>query len=68
MGGIEITVPDHLDVVVDGFGLMGGFAGHSTGARPGGPRVRITGFALMGGVEVKRAKPEVDSGGKELTA
>ncbi|GAA3240194.1 DUF1707 domain-containing protein [Pseudonocardia petroleophila] len=67
MGGIDITVPDHLDVEVDGFGLMGGFAGHAIGARSGGPRVRIVGLALMGGVDVKRAKPEIDGGGKELT-
>ena len=27
-----------------------------------------TAFALMGGVEVKRAKPEIGTGGRELTA
>jgi hypothetical protein len=68
MGGIDIVVPEHLDVEVDGVGLMGGFGGRRIGARSGGPRVRITGFALWGGVEVKRAKPEIDKGGKELTA
>lgn len=58
-------VPEHLNVEVDGCGLMGGFGGHSIGARTGGPRVRINGFALMGGVEVKRAKPKSN---KELSA
>jgi hypothetical protein len=68
MGGIDIVVPEHLDVEVDGVGLMGGFGGRRIGARSGGPRVRITGFALWGGVEVKRAEPGIDEGGKELTA
>lgn len=65
LSGIDITVPDHLDVVVDGVGLLGGFAGHTTSGA-GGPRVRITGLALLGGVDVRRATPEVGSGGTEL--
>jgi hypothetical protein len=57
MGGIGITVPHDMHVVCEGFGLMGGFDGRGAGVRQGGPRVKINGFALMGGVEVKRAKP-----------
>ncbi len=68
MGGVGITVPHDMDVVADGFGLMGGFDGRGAGSRPGAQRVRITGFALMGAVEVKRAKPpEPDGPAKELT-
>ncbi|MDN5751450.1 MAG: DUF1707 domain-containing protein, partial [Pseudonocardia sp.] len=64
MGGVDITVPHDMDVEVNGFGLMGVFDGHGAGAGSGGVKVRINGFALMGGVEVKRAKPpkELDPG------
>lgn len=68
MGGVGITVPHDMDVVADGFGLMGGFDGRGAGTRPGAQRVRVNGFALMGAVEVKRAKPpEPDGPAKELT-
>lgn len=64
MGGIEILVPDDLEVEVEGIGLMGGF-GEESGdwtqdprpvrqAPPGAPRIRVTGLALMGGVGVRR--------------
>lgn len=57
MGGAEINVPDDITVHVNGFGFMGAFVdeAHVTGP-PGCPVVRITGFALMGGVVVQRAK------------
>ncbi|AOT59077.1 hypothetical protein A4G23_01908 [Streptomyces rubrolavendulae] len=55
MGGVSVVVPPDLDVEVSGIGLMGGFDDRATGpGTPGSPRVRITGLALMGGVEVKR--------------
>ena len=56
MGGMEITVPEDADVEVGAFGLMGGVdhGGEGPGA-PGAPRIRITGVAVMGGIEVKRA-------------
>lgn len=58
MGGIEITVPHDMDVEIDGFALMGGFERRAAGSPAGGgPRLRITGMALMGGVDVHRAKP-----------
>ncbi|WP_285503037.1 DUF1707 domain-containing protein [Actinokineospora sp. NBRC 105648] len=57
MGGIEITVPPDVTVHVTGSGFMGGF-GNSirTQAPPGSPVVRITGLAVMGGVEVRPPK------------
>lgn len=68
-GGIEIIVPDDLNLVMEGFGLMGGFAEESGSsekdprpvrqAPPGAPTVRVTGLALMGGVGVRRVpRPE----------
>ena len=58
MGGIEITVPEDVDVDVSGFAFMGGFDHNASGPGvPGAPRVRILGFALMGGVDVRR-KPQ----------
>jgi hypothetical protein len=62
MGGIEITVPDGIDVRMDVFAFMGGQAGPKTPAPPGAPILRIRGLAIMGGVEVSRAKakPELE--------
>jgi hypothetical protein len=60
MGGIEIYVPEDLPVQVNGTGFMGAFENQvedQAQARPGAPLVKITGLALMGGVEVKRRKP-----------
>ena len=58
MGGIEITVPEDVDVDVSGFAFMGGFDHNASGPGvPGAPRVRVLGFALMGGVDVRR-KPQ----------
>jgi hypothetical protein len=51
-------VPDDINVKVDGFGFMGAFEDRAPGRRhiPGAPTVRITGLAIMGGVEVKGPK------------
>ena len=55
MGGVSITVPEDMDVDVSGIGFMGGFDHQASGpGAPGGPRLRVVGFAMMGGVEVKR--------------
>jgi len=60
MGGIEITVPEDIEVDVSGIGFMAGFDHSASGPGvPGAPRLKVIGFALMGGVDVKRkpAKP-----------
>ena len=58
MGGIEITVPEDVNVDVSGIAFMGGFDHNASGPGvPGAPRVRVIGFALMGGVDVRR-KPQ----------
>ncbi|QFZ24853.1 DUF1707 and DUF2154 domain-containing protein [Saccharothrix syringae] len=59
MGGIEVIVPPDVTVRVDGIGFMGAFEDSTHKGEPtvpGGPVVRVTGFAMMGGVEVKRPK------------
>ena len=55
MGGVEIIVPPDLRVESNGIGIMGGF--EQGGAHPPGPAdgpvVRVSGAAIMGGVEIK---------------
>jgi uncharacterized protein DUF1707 len=57
LGGMEITVPEDAEVEVGAVGIMGGIdhGGEGPGV-PGGPRIRIVGVAVMGGIEVKRAR------------
>jgi Domain of unknown function (DUF1707)/Cell wall-active antibiotics response 4TMS YvqF len=57
-GGVDIYVPEDVTVRVDGIGILGAFddGTHTTPTVPGGPVVRITGMALMGGVDVRRPK------------
>jgi hypothetical protein len=57
LGGVEITVPPEMQVIDSGVAILGGR--EITGAseesiQPGSPVLRITGFCLLGGVEVKR--------------
>jgi Domain of unknown function (DUF1707) len=55
MGGIQITVPEDVEVDVSGVALLGGFDHHaSSPGVPGAPRLKIIGCAVMGGVEVRR--------------
>ena len=56
MGGIDVIVPDGVEVDLSGFALMGGNEGpRGTGPRHrGAPVVRVRAYALMGGVTVKR--------------
>jgi hypothetical protein len=55
MGGVSIIAPDDIEIDVSGLGIMGGFDHQASGPGvPGAPRVRIIGFALMGGIDVKR--------------
>jgi hypothetical protein len=58
MGGITIVVPEDVEVVVSGIGIMGGFDHSATGPGTGnGPRVTVTGLAFWGGVSVTRRPP-----------
>jgi hypothetical protein len=63
MGGINIIVPDDVNVEVTGVGFMGAFEfedrAHTPPASPTAPTIKITGLAFWGGVVVKR-KPRKD--------
>jgi hypothetical protein len=59
MGGIDITVPEGLNVQVNGIGFMGGYSGTPAGeVDPNSPTVHVKGFAFMGGVSVRRKPPK----------
>ncbi len=60
MGGIDIYVPDSIDVDVSGFAVMGGNdeRGSTRPPRPGAPLLHIRAFAIMGGVDVWRLPAE----------
>jgi len=62
MGGVDIYVPEDVEVQVNGFGFMGAFENQirENTAPSGAPLVKINGFALMAGVEVKRRKRKGD--------
>lgn len=59
MGGIDVIVPEGIDVDVNStFAIMGGkdVKLANVPVLPGAPRIRVTGFALMGGIGVKSRK------------
>lgn len=59
MGGVEIIVPPGVNVESHGIGIMGGFD-HVAGEDdydPAAPTLRISGLALMGGVEIRVRHP-----------
>ena len=65
-GGVEILVPDGVRVEVVGMAVMGGFSAKAAQASlddPDAPVLRVSGFALMGGVEIKR-KDKGDANGR----
>jgi hypothetical protein len=63
MGGVDVKVDEDTTVIEEGFGLLGAFDdGSGPPRRHDGPRVRITGLALMGGVSVSRKPAEVRRG------
>lgn len=58
MGGAQVIVPPHVNVRMEGTGIMGGYSGPSGLVDPqltaDSPTVRIRGVAIMGGVNVER--------------
>lgn len=62
MGGINVIVPDDVNVEVTGVGFMGTFEfedrAHTPPASPTAPTIKITGLAFWGGVVVKRKPRE----------
>ena len=54
MGGFEIITPDTWHVIVDVVPLMGGYEDKTRHpADPSAPRLRLRGFVMMGGLEVR---------------
>jgi predicted membrane protein len=67
LGGVNIVVPEDIEVDVGGLGIMGEFDHKETGTGvPNAPRLRISGLAVMGGVSVRRKRkkqrPELEGG------
>jgi class 3 adenylate cyclase len=54
-GGIEITVPEGIDVQLEGFSFMGGrdLNLRNVPIIPGSPRIVVRGYAVMGGISIK---------------
>jgi hypothetical protein len=58
MGGASVIVPPHVNVKMEGTGIMGGYSGPSglvdAQLAADSPTIRIRGVAVMGGVNVER--------------
>lgn len=53
IGGIDVRVPEGIEVEVGGFRIIGGTENESPGRHiPGAPRVRLRQFGLIGGTSV----------------
>lgn len=70
MGGIDITVPEGIDVELTGVPILGGkhLRVADVPVLPGSPRIRIRAVPIMGGVNV-RSKPDRagrDRGGRGI--
>jgi Domain of unknown function (DUF1707)/Cell wall-active antibiotics response 4TMS YvqF len=59
MGGVDIAVPEGVDVELTGLAVMGGkdYRPGRSAPPPGAPLVRIRAFALMGGVSIRTKPP-----------
>jgi uncharacterized protein DUF1707/cell wall-active antibiotic response 4TMS protein YvqF len=54
IGGMEIRVPEGIEVEVEGVTVIGGTENESPGSHVArGPRVRVRHFSLIGGTEIK---------------
>jgi hypothetical protein len=54
MGGFELRVPETWDVIVEVVPFMGGYEDKTTHPTdPSAPRLRLRGFVMMGGVEIR---------------
>jgi hypothetical protein len=65
MGGVNVIVPPNLAVEMDGSAIMGGFDQADRAPvelDPERPLLRITGFAMMGGVHIETRLPGESEG------
>lgn len=54
MGGIDIIVPEGVEVTMSGVAFMGGRSCKINGTvTPGAPHVHVNGYAFMGGIDVR---------------
>jgi Domain of unknown function (DUF1707)/Cell wall-active antibiotics response 4TMS YvqF len=61
MGGVEVIVPEGVEVDLSDFALMGGNSGPPDAPLPpGAPVVRVRAYSVMGGVAVSRKRPGED--------
>jgi class 3 adenylate cyclase len=61
-GGVHVIVPEGIDVQLEGFSFMGGrnLKVRDVPIVPGSPRIRVRGYAVMGGIDVRsRSRREV---------
>ena len=52
-GGTELTVPEDWNVQLDATALLGGIGDERKVISSDGPKIRIKGFVMFGGVEIK---------------
>lgn len=65
MGGLDIIVPEGINIEVKGFPIMGGIDKKVSDEHyPGRPTLRIQGLAIMGGVDIKYPKRKKRRWGK----
>jgi hypothetical protein len=56
-GGVEIVVPEGINLSIEGFGIFGGFSRQGPEKRyPGAPTITVRGIAFFGGADVKVAR------------
>jgi hypothetical protein len=53
IGGINLTVPEGIEVEVGGATIIGGVDNNTRAASPGAPRVVVRQFGLIGGTDVQ---------------
>jgi len=57
MGGIDIRVPEGINVDLSGLPLLGGIENKLSGEfHPGNPTIKVHGTVIMGGLDVKPSK------------
>jgi hypothetical protein len=55
VGGVKITVPEGVNVAIEGFNLIGGRPSDTGPLVPGAPTVRVLAYGIFGGVRLQRA-------------
>jgi hypothetical protein len=56
VGGAKLKVPAGINVVVEGFNLIGRRRNDTAPIVPGAPTVRLFAYGIAGGVRVERAR------------